>query len=170
MSVLYKGLVIAGLIVLFSMGAVWWFDTTPSLTTSLEKPDTPRSYYEPLIPWQFGRQPIFVSVADTPEERTLGLSNTTALPPDVVKLFVFPTDDRWSFWMKDMHYSIDMVWVSATGTVVHVESSVNPETYPTSFIPPVAARYVIETNAGFVATAGITIGSILDVSAIIAKI
>jgi len=90
------------------------------------------------------------SVADSPEERQQGLSGTTMLPEDVVKLFVFDDNNRWSFWMKDMRYAIDMLWVNEGEEIVHIERAVAPETYPAqSFTPPVPARYVIETVAGF---------------------
>jgi uncharacterized membrane protein (UPF0127 family) len=121
---------------------------------------TPRSYYEPLYPMQLGDTEVFASLARTDAEHEHGLSDTTVLPPDIVKLFVFATDSRWGFWMKDMHYPIDMVWLDARGQVVYVVPDATPASYPgTSFVPPVPARYVIETVAGFAESHKIATGT-----------
>jgi uncharacterized membrane protein (UPF0127 family) len=104
---------------------------------------------------------MYASVADSPTERQLGLSRTTSLPEDVVKLFVFPYADLWSFWMKEMLYSIDIIWLDAAGTIVHIEANVAPETYPTSFAPSARAQFVIETNAGFAAAQNLRVGDVV---------
>ncbi|MEM9336595.1 MAG: DUF192 domain-containing protein [Patescibacteria group bacterium] len=140
-------------------------DTTASPTEeSLTVVEVPVPKADPeetpfgTVPMTVGSVPVLASVADDREERILGLSGVPGMQEDEVKLFVFPRDDTWSFWMKDMLFSIDMIWVSATGTIVHIEESVSPETYPTSFKPDSPARYVVETVAGFSEKHGITKG------------
>ncbi|MBP9717356.1 MAG: DUF192 domain-containing protein [Candidatus Pacebacteria bacterium] len=151
---------------------LWQYKSAASIT---EEPltktatTTPRSYFAPLVPWTIGGQAVFASIATTDETRALGLSNTTALPTDIVKLFVFATDERWSFWMKDMAYSIDIIWVTATGTVVHIEKGVSPATYPDSFSPSVPARYVIETVPGLAESVRLEVGDVLDMTPVIEK-
>jgi len=130
---------------------------------------TPRSYYEPLLPWTLGGQTVYASMATTDETRALGLSYTSALPKDIVKIFVFATDERWSFWMKGMEYPIDIIWVTATGAIAHIETNVSPDTYPNSFTPPTPVRYVIETVPGLFAELGLKGGDNLDMTAIIEK-
>lgn len=115
--------------------------------------------YEPLYPMQIGTQSVQGSVAVTAEERRQGLSHTPELPADVVKVFVFPDAGQWSFWMKDMNYPIDIIWVDASGVVVHVEAEVTPESYPNSFVSPEPAKYVIETVAGFAGEHAVTNGT-----------
>lgn len=151
-----KYVVVATLLGLGVLG-IWWYDNQ-SEVIPLAQPNTPRSYYEPLVPMILADVPVFVSVANTTETRQLGLSSTTMLPPDVVKLFVFSTADRWSFWMKEMQYAIDIIWLDAAGQVVHIEEQVAPSTYPTAFVPEKPATYVIETNAGFVAAQDMAVG------------
>ncbi len=116
-------------------------------------------YYAPLYPMQIGSVPVQASLARTAAEIQQGLSGTPFLPESVVKVFVFNRDERWSFWMKDMNYAIDMIWLDVTGRIVHIESSVSPATYPETFLPPVPARYVVETVAGFSAQHNITVGT-----------
>ncbi len=118
------------------------------------------TWFTPLIPLTLGSTSLQASVADSDAERQQGLSNTPYLPDGVVKLFVFESNNIWSFWMKDMNYPIDMIWLDEHKVVVHIESDVTPESYPAPFKPTVPARYVIETEAGFAATSGIVVGTI----------
>ncbi len=160
----FEVLIVASLL-LVVVGAVWLL-TKSTPTIPLAAPATTRVDFEPLLPIRLGGADMFASVADSPSERQLGLSRTTALPADVVKLFVFPTEDLWSFWMKEMLYSIDIIWLDATGKIVHIESAVSPETYPNSFTPSSPAKYVIETNAGFVATQNMQVGDMVALPAV----
>ncbi len=63
-------------------------------------------------------------------------------------LFVFEGVAVQCFWMKDMHFSIDIIWLDAEKRVVHIEKDVSPETYPRTFCPSKPAKYVIELSAG----------------------
>lgn len=96
-------------------------------------------------------------------ERIQGLSDTPALPVDVVKLFVFGSGGEQAIWMKDMEYALDIIWADKEGKIVHIEKNVAPETYPKSFSSPVPAWYVIEANAGFVASSSIEVGDDLEI-------
>lgn len=121
-----------------------------------------RQYYPVTQPVVIGSTTVAASVADTLPERIKGLSDTPYLPEGVVKLFVFGANGPHSIWMKDMEYSLDIIWVEKSGAIVHIEENVAPETYPAqSFSSPVPAWYVIEANAGFVAKNDITIGTIV---------
>lgn len=105
-----------------------------------------------------GGVPVEASIADTLPTRITGLSDTPFLPDHVVKLFAFGTAGPHSIWMKDMNYALDIMWVAKEGEIVHIEENVSPETYPESFSSPVPAWYVIEANAGFIASNTIAIG------------
>ena len=100
-----------------------------------------------------------VAVVDTDAERAQGLSGIERLEENQGMLFVFETDSRYSFWMKDMRFPIDIFWLAAEGQVVHIEENVSPESYPASFTPDSPARYVLETQAGFAKQYDIRIGS-----------
>ncbi len=89
-----------------------------------------------------------VEVVSAAEKRTLGLSGRTRLGDDQGMLFVFERDAKHSFWMKNMNFSLDIVWIDKFGSVVHVERKVSPESWPKSFVPAKAARYVLEVRAG----------------------
>lgn len=121
-------------------------------------PEDWKSIYPNTVPVTIGAATIQASIADSLPERIAGLSDTPFLPADVVKLFVFGVAGEHSIWMKDMHYALDIIWATEGGEIVHIEENVSPDTYPESFASPVPAWYVIETNAGFVASNTIMVG------------
>lgn len=97
-------------------------------------------------------------MANTDALRTQGLSGRLSLPDGAGMLFVFDQDDEWGIWMKDMRFSIDIVWIDAEGSVVEVVERATPETYPHVFAPRRPARYVLELPAGYAARNGIAEG------------
>lgn len=117
-----------------------------------------RRYYPNTVPVMIGTTSVQASVADTMSSRIKGLSDTPYLPANVVKLFAFGVPGAHSIWMKDMRYSIDIMWAAEDGTIVHIVEDVSPDTFPQSFASPTPAWFVIETNAGFVQEKQIAIG------------
>jgi hypothetical protein len=74
-------------------------------------------------------------------------------------LFVFDTPGRYGFWMKNMKFSIDILWLDSEETVVHIAENVPPcqdDTCPV-LMPPSDARYVLEIPSGEAAKSGIII-------------
>lgn len=103
-------------------------------------------------------QPITVEIADTDASRVQGLSGRQSLLPNHGMLFVFGHDGFFSFWMKDMHFPIDMVWVSAVGNIVYMQENISPNTYPQSFVSTTSARYVLELPAHYVSEHHVKVG------------
>lgn len=100
-------------------------------------------------------------VAKTAEQREKGLSDTRELRQDQAMLLVFDRDDKWSVWMKDMNYAIDIVWLNKDKEVVYIVKNAPPESYPyESFVPKREARYVLELTSGTVDKKAIKIGTI----------
>lgn len=105
--------------------------------------------------------PFTVSVAANEQDREQGLSGVTALPQGEGKLFIFDRSDTYGFWMKDMHFPIDIIWFDAQGKLVHIAHSVTPESFPELFAPEQPALYVLEINAGVSAAANFSSSSTL---------
>lgn len=104
-----------------------------------------------------------LEVASTAQEQSQGLGNRASLPDNEGMLFVFSgVPQTECFWMKDMSFPLDIVWIAADKQVVHIEQDVSPDTYPRSFCPSDPAQYVIELNAGAVASSGIRVGQTLN--------
>lgn len=104
------------------------------------------------------KAPISVSIADTEAEREQGLSGTPSLPMHTGKFFIFESSGPEGFWMKDMRYPLDLVWIDSALHVVGVTARVDPSTYPTVFYAPSDVQYVLEVNAGDAEVLGITDG------------
>lgn len=98
-------------------------------------------------------------VADSQAEHKQGLSGTQSLAKDSVLLMVFEQDDKWSIWMKDMNFPIDILWLDATKQVVDLKKNVQPNSYPAQFVPKQESRFVIELQAGSIDRSNIKIGS-----------
>lgn len=114
----------------------------------------------PHVSVQLGGTMFSARVATTEEEKTKGLSGTPSLSSDEAMLFVYDRDDKWSIWMKDMRYAIDIVWLSKDKKVVHIVKNAPPESYPyESFAPKEEARYVLELAAGVTGKRSIVIGT-----------
>jgi uncharacterized membrane protein (UPF0127 family) len=76
-------------------------------------------------------------------------------------LFIFEKPGRYGFWMKDMLFPLDIIWINQNGIVVNVERGVTPETYKEKkiYINQADASYVLEINAGLSEKFGLYIGS-----------
>mgnify|MGYP001561318743 FL=1 len=95
----------------------------------------------------------------TPETRGHGLGGRTEIQKYYGMLFIFPKDDYYGFWMKDMLVPLDIFWLDDKGQVVSIAQSVATSTYPNVFYPSTPARYVLETSAGFARERAIKIGT-----------
>jgi uncharacterized protein len=93
---------------------------------------------------------LHVEVATTSEALERGLGGRARLAPDAGMLFVFPEDGRYSFWMKDMHFPIDMLWIAADHSIVFMVEHASPDSYPKTFTPESPARYVLEVASGYI--------------------
>lgn len=131
----------------------------PEAPTDSDEPVTPETLYPNTKSMQIGSAIVMASVAETWTERIKGLSDTPYLPEGIVKLFIFDSSGYHSIWMKDMNYSIDIIWVSEEGIVVHTQSGASPESFPAMFVPETPAKYVIETVDGFVVKNNISVGT-----------
>ena len=63
-------------------------------------------------------QIVFVELAITPQEREKGLMERKVLEDNNGMLFVFSDEGEYSFWMKNMEMSLDIIWIDADGNVV----------------------------------------------------
>ncbi len=144
-KVLY--LAIGSLIVLILGGGAyfWLFKTKPELKTGV---------------FRVGDTFFNVEIADTMRSRTQGLSGRASLAENSGMLFVFPASFKYGFWMKDMNFPLDMVWIR-DGKVVGVTADVPPPSgflsLP-SYFPPEAVDEVLEINAGTAAKLDIKAG------------
>ena len=91
---------------------------------------------------------IHAAIAATEAERERGLSGRQSLPKDSGMLFVFQSAGVYGFWMKDMNFPIDMVWIGADKKVSGVAPGVSTSSYPQIFYPQAPVLYVLELASG----------------------
>lgn len=93
---------------------------------------------------------INVEIADNFEERAQGLMNRELLPENAGMLFIFENEGNYPFWMMNMKFNLDMIWINSNGRVVYVAKSVPPCGVSCKAIDPNNnAKYVLEVDAGF---------------------
>lgn len=103
---------------------------------------------------------VSVELAVTSEAQQRGLSGRAVLPPTQGMLFIFAAPGVPSFWMKDMQFPIDIIWIN-NQTVVDVSENVPvPKNFwelPT-YSPSSPVTHVLEVNAGWASANGVQIG------------
>jgi uncharacterized protein len=123
---------------------------------------------EPRV--QINDTSIIVEIADTDKTRERGLSGREELPENTGMLFDFK-DMRFIpvFWMKDMNFPLDMIWIK-DGKIVQITRDVpapDPET-PDSALPKYSPNqivdYVLEVNAGFSERNNINVGDEVELN------
>ena len=115
----------------------------------------PQTYKSEVV---LGGKTFLVDVADTNYLLSKGLSGREPLGSDEGMFFVFQKPDIHTFWMKDMNFPIDIIWMDENFDVIHIEKSISPETYPKTFTSKENSMYVLEISAGESQKLGIKIG------------
>ena len=101
-------------------------------------------------------------VADTPEKLLFGLAFRPVLPEEEAMLYIFGESDLHRVWTKEFQFPVDIIWVDESKIVVHLEKNVPPcSNNPCTWYgpPPNDARYILETNAGFIAREKVAVGN-----------
>jgi uncharacterized membrane protein (UPF0127 family) len=107
---------------------------------------------------------IVAELAASPEERARGLMFRDRIQEDQGMLFLFSEEDVHSFWMKNMRFPIDILWLDKAKRIVHLESRVPPcpqEPCPT-YVPASAAAYVLELQSGCAEKHGLRLSDRLE--------
>jgi uncharacterized membrane protein (UPF0127 family) len=131
---------------------------------------------QPLPPWRFelpwktetsvmtvGDEELTVEIADTSLLRTRGLSYRDGLEPGTGMLFVFGEARPLTFWMYEMRFCLDIIWID-NGQILGAAESVCPESgVPsselTTYSSPCPASYVLEVPAGWMKEHGFGVGT-----------
>jgi uncharacterized protein len=104
---------------------------------------------------------IDIEIADDEESRTQGLMHRRSMRENRGMLFIFDHEDRLSFWMKNTHLSLDIMYVNEKMKIVDIHYNAVP--FSERSLPSKRmARYVVEVNAGFAERHGITEGDFIS--------
>jgi uncharacterized membrane protein (UPF0127 family) len=102
-----------------------------------------------------GGKQISVEIADTDAKRQKGLGGRESLADDRGMLFIFDQKDTTpSFWMKDMKFALDIIWIN-DDKIVKIDKNIpNPPSGTADnqlklYRPQNPIDYVLEVNTGF---------------------
>lgn len=96
-----------------------------------------------------------LEVADTSDTREKGLSYRKDIGEFDGMLFIFPELSYQTFWMKDMNFDLDMIWLDENGVVIQIDKNVKANGY--NYLNPDLSekisshseiKYVVELNSG----------------------
>jgi len=103
-----------------------------------------------------------LEVAADDESLARGLSNRILLAENVGMLFVFPEEDVWTFWMKDVLFPVDVMFIDSSGTIIDIQTMRTepgvPEELLTRYPSAGPALFALEINAGLSEKFGFQVG------------
>jgi uncharacterized membrane protein (UPF0127 family) len=115
----------------------------------------------PTVPMQVGSKSYTLEVADRDETRQFGLMRRDSMRDDHGMIFVFKRESPLGFWMKDVRFPLDIIYLDGNGRVVSVKQMKAYDQNTTPSDGPV--QYAIELNEGQAASAGVKAGMTLKV-------
>ncbi len=101
---------------------------------------------------------INVEVVDNEVLMEKGLSGHKPLSDSEGMLFIFSTLGSHQFWMKDMAFSIDIIWFDFDRKIIHIEKDISPDTFPKTYSSKSPSLYTLEVSAGISDKFGLKIG------------
>jgi uncharacterized membrane protein (UPF0127 family) len=113
---------------------------------------------------------IDVDIADSVALQTKGLSGRSVLNEEEGMLFIFPDDKIRYFWMKDMLFPIDIIWIDKEGRIIGIEENApkpegsTPDYKLSIYSSPKPVPYVLEVNAGFSERNNIKVNDIVEIN------
>jgi len=102
---------------------------------------------------------VKAEIADNPLTQTKGLMFHKPLAENEGMLFKFGHEDYYSFWMMNVSFPIDMIWISSEKKVVYIAEHAEPCFLNCKlYTPDRKAKYVLEVKDGFVKRHEIKVG------------
>jgi uncharacterized membrane protein (UPF0127 family) len=102
---------------------------------------------------------IHTIISSTTIDRELGLGGFDPLPTDAGMIFMFPSAGPLGFWMKDMRFALDIIWIGTDKRVTGLARAVSPDSYPNVFYSSGLTQYVLELDSGGAEKWGIATGT-----------
>jgi len=157
---------LAGIVILAVGYFVSTIINTPSvgLNQDIESSIKPTTYSILL-----GNQKLAVEIMRTLEEQNQGLSGRESLPEDRGMLFVYTKPGIQHFWMKDMLFPIDIIWINE-GKIVAITNDIpipdqdTPISQLPTYASPQPVSAVLEVNAGYTKKHNIAIGDAVELT------
>ncbi len=157
-----SALVVAVILVL--VGSVGYRLLSPRVPSAAQGP-------LPKVDAIIGGEQFSLEIVTTTSEQNQGLSGRTSLDANSGMLFVFSMPSIRAFWMKDMEFPIDLIWLRGnkiigfqqnmpTPAALNVSSTMNLPVY----ISPGLVDRVVEINSGQISALGLKVGDNVQVN------
>lgn len=112
---------------------------------------------------KIGERVFDIEIADDAAERSKGLSDRESLEENHGMLFLFGLPSARNFWMKNMNFPLDIIWINGDKIVGFAENvPPNNSQTPAIYSSLEAVDKVLEINAGLVQKLGIKIGDKIE--------
>jgi hypothetical protein len=109
----------------------------------------------------------YLDIARTDEEKNKGLAKFDSIKDNEGMIFIFEVPGRYSFYMKDMKFNIDIIFLDENHKIISLFKNVkftdykNPRDYEI-YQPDYNSKYVIELKAGEIENIGIKTGDTIE--------
>ncbi|MFH1888728.1 MAG: DUF192 domain-containing protein [Candidatus Omnitrophota bacterium] len=98
-------------------------------------------------------------VADSVDKRQKGLMFRKSLAVNQGMIFVYEEEGRHGFWMKNMRFPLDIIWIDRNHIIAGIYESALPcKDICKSIYSQANAKFILEVNAGFIRKHQIKIG------------
>jgi len=104
-----------------------------------------------------------VKIAENPSEWKIGLSGTANLEEKEGMLFIFPILAERSFYMKNMNFAIDLLWIK-DNIIVGMEKNMLPDNGEKYYDSVEEIDMVLELKAGSIDNYNLNIGNIIKIN------
>ena len=105
---------------------------------------------------------VRVEVADDIFERARGLMYRKALGVNRGMLFVYPEEQRLSFWMKNTLIPLSVAFIDSERRIIDIQDMKPLDDEPPSYVSAEPAQYALEVNQGFFETRGVKVGDSVE--------
>ena len=135
---------------------------TKTATTKPQQPEENCGPYRSDRDVKIGGETITAETANSLAESQKGLGGRPCIPKNRGMLFGFTKPGYYAFWMKDMKFPIDIVWIDSQHKVVGAIRNLSPKTYPHTFKNDSPAQYVLELKANRSKELNINSGTVIN--------
>ena len=120
----------------------------------------------PVVEVRFAGGAVRAEVADTAAERAIGLSRRETLDADAGMLFDLGATRVPSFWMKDVRFTLDFIWLADDRRIVEITRDVPLDGGTNGsyrmYSPAQPVRWMLELNGGAAVRFGLDVGDELE--------
>ena len=105
-----------------------------------------------------GEVRVRVEVADDPADRAKGLMYRKALGVNRGMLFVYPEEQRLSFWMRNTLIPLSIAFIDSERRIIDIQDMKPLDDEPPHYVSAEPAQYALEVNQGFFEKRGVKVG------------